>query len=413
MCSYIIVCKVFFKLERIKLMAERIVYKNRKRKSLWFKILIGIVVFILIGVIAGALFISAQLNKLNQVDTSAKSKNVIKTEKVEKVDFYIDDTVAKNLEGYTNIALLGIDARKGEKAEDCRTDAIIIVTIEEATGKISLTSVARDTYLQMESENGEQILDKATHAHVFGGPVNTVRMLNQSLDLNIEQYAVLNWNSVVNLVDAVGGITVDVKSNEIYDLNKHGPTTAKNTDKTWTPVNNTGEQQFDGVQAATYCRIRKNSGGDQGRTKRMKQVMSAVFDNVKKNPALVTKVTDEVFPQITTNMTNWDILLLTKDMLKYSIDNSVSYPYNNWGGIYNGVWYAVPTTLEDNNKQLYADLFGINDYVMSEKSQEINDKIINNTGIMYGSEQPQDDKYEKFVEEEPVVQETQTEIQEN
>ncbi|MEE1038005.1 MAG: LCP family protein, partial [Eubacterium sp.] len=284
------------KKEAKKLKKEQKKYnKKGKKKRTWLKVLIVLILLIGVGVAAAATFADSQIKKLNHTDTSS-------------VDLGIDKNTAKNLEGYTNIALLGVDARKGELIENCRTDAIIVVTINDKTGEITLTSVARDTYLLMESSYGDEMLDKATHAHAFGGPVNTVRMLNKSLDLNIENYAVLNWNSVVDLVNAVGGITVDVKANEIRDLNKWGPETAANTDQTWTPITNTGVQEIDGAQAATYCRIRKTSGGDNGRTERMKKVVNSIFKEVKSNPTLITKVTDEVFPQITTNMTTTDII---------------------------------------------------------------------------------------------------------
>lgn len=358
-------------------------HRNKKKKTIQ-TILIVLVAIIVSGVIGAFTFVNAQMNKLN--NDTVNTINRANPLKEEKEDFCIDQNAAANLKYYTNIALLGVDARKGENIEDCRTDAIVIVSIHKETGSITLTSVARDSFLLMNDKNENLMLDKATHAHAFGGPVNTVRMLNKSLDLNIENYAVLNWNSIVDLVDAVGGITVDVKDNEIRDLNKWGPETAKNTDKEWTPITETGEQEFDGAQAATYCRIRKTSGGDNGRTERMKQVASAVFEKVKKDPTLVTKVTDVVFPQVTTNMTTSDLLPLVRNVLDFEIKDTVSYPYNYWGGIVDGKWIAVPTTLEENNKRLHAEVFGNDFYIGSDSVKEINDKIINETGISVGSE---------------------------
>lgn len=342
--------------------------KPGKKKKTWLKVLIILIVLIGVGFAAATFFANSQIKKLNHTDTSS-------------IDLNIDKNSSSNLKGYTNIALLGVDARKGELIENCRTDAIIIVTIEKKTGKISLTSVARDSYLMMESSAGDEMLDKATHAHAFGGPVNTVRMLNRSLDLNIENYAVLNWNSVVDLVNAVGGVTVDVKDYEIRDLNKWGPETARNTDQTWTPITSTGVQEIDGAQAATYCRIRKTSGGDNGRTERMKKIVNAIFKEVKSNPTLITKITDEVFPQISTNMSTNDILPLAKNVLSFEIANNVEYPYDYWGGIFNGKWIAVPTTLEENNAQLHKEVFGNENYEASNSVKEINQKIISQTGL--------------------------------
>ena len=114
----------------------------------------------------------------------------------------------------------------------------------------------------------------------------------------------------------------------------------------------------------------------------MKKVVNAIFKEVKSNPTLVTKVTDEVFPQITTNMTTTDILPLAKNVLNFNISNNVAYPYDYWGGIFNGKWIAVPTTLEENNAQLHKEVFGNENYEGSNSAKEINQKIISETGLV-------------------------------
>ena len=345
----------------------------KKKKRIWPKVLI--ILLILIGVtVAGAYyFIDTQLSKFDYVETNYE-------------EFGIDEGVAKRLEGYRNIAILGTDERQGESSETARTDAIIIATINEDTGDITLTSVMRDSYLLMDSRYGESFLDKATHAHAFGGPVNTCKMLNQSLDLNISEFLVMDWVSVADTVDALGGITIDVQENEIADLNKWGPETAENTNREWHDVTSTGEQRLDGAQAATYCRIRKTSGGDPGRTERMKKVVMAVLAEAKSHPTKITSVTDKVLPEIRTNMNTSAFTSLIPKLLDFNISQSVGYPFNYWGGILNGIWYAVPTTLEENNARLHEKVFDNKEYQMSNKAAEINQKIINETGITEGTE---------------------------
>lgn len=347
--------------------------KKKKKKRIWPKVLI--VLLILIGVaVAGAYyFLDTQLSKFDYVETNYE-------------EFGIDETVAENLDGYRNIAILGTDERQGESSDTSRTDAIIVATINESTGDITLTSVMRDTYLLMDDINGEPMLDKATHAHAFGGPVNTCKMLNQSLDLNISEFIVMDWVSVADTVDALGGITVDVQENEIADLNKWGPETAANTDRTWTDITSTGEQRLDGAQAATYCRIRKTSGGDPGRTERMKKVVTACFDEVKSHPTKITQVTDKVLPEIRTNMNTSAFTSLVPKLLDLNISKSVGYPFNYWGGILVEKWIAIPTTLEENNARLHEEVFGDKNYQMSNKAAEINQQIISETGITEGTD---------------------------
>lgn len=347
---------------------------GKKKKRIWPKALV--VLLVLIGVCAAGAyyFIDTQLSKFDYVETDYE-------------EFGIDEGVADKLDGYRNIAILGTDERQGESSETSRTDAIIIATVNEDTGDITLTSVMRDSYLLMDSRYGESFLDKATHAHAFGGPVNTCKMLNQSLDLNISEFIVMDWVSVADTVDALGGITIDVQENELADLNKWGPETASNTGREWTEITSTGEQRLDGVQAATYCRIRKTSGGDLGRTERMKKVVMAVLAEAKSHPTKITSVTDSVLPEIRTNMNTSAFTSLIPKLLDFNISKSVGYPFNYWGGIMDdGIWYAVPTTLEENNARLHEEVFGDTDYQMSNKAAEINQKIINETGITEGTD---------------------------
>lgn len=347
---------------------------GKKKKRIWPKVLV--VLLVLIGVCAAGAyyFIDTQLSKFDYVETDYE-------------EFGIDEGIAEKLDGYRNIAILGTDERQGESEDTARTDAIIIATVNESTGDITLTSIMRDSYLLMDSRYGESILDKATHAHAFGGPVNTCKMLNQSLDLNISEFLVMDWVSVADTVDALGGITIDVQENELADLNKWGPETAANTGREWTEITSTGEQRLDGVQAATYCRIRKTSGGDPGRTERMKKVVMAVLAEAKSHPTKITSVTDSVLPEIRTNMNTSAFTSLIPKLLDFNISKSVGYPFNYWGGIMDdGIWYAVPTTLEENNARLHEEVFGDTDYQMSNKAAEINQKIINETGITEGTD---------------------------
>ena len=346
---------------------------KKKKRKVWPKVFVILLLLLATGVAGAYFFLDSQVDKFDFVETSKK-------------DFAIDKDVAKNLKGYRNIAVLGIDARAGEDPKNCRTDAIIIVTINNKTGGITMTSIMRDSYMLMDDRSGNSILDKATHAHAFGGPINTVKMLNQSLDLDIDEFVVMDWDSVADTVDAMGGITVDVKANELRDLNKWGPETARNTNRKWKPITDTGKQKIDGAQAATYCRIRKTSGGDPGRTNRMKKVMTALLVEAKKHPGNITKMTDKVLPEIRTNMTTSDFMSILPKVVGLKIEKSIGYPFNYWGGILNGKWLAVPTTLENNVKILHKKLFNQADYEPSNRAKEISQKIIYQSGISQGND---------------------------
>ena len=295
--------------------------------------------------------------------------------------FLIDPQVEDDLSGYRNIAILGSDARAGEGYDGSRTDAVIIMSIKKSTGEIRLISVMRDTYLQMEYLDGSTVLDKLTHAHHYGGGVNTCAALNQSLDLNIDEYVIFNWQAVADAVDCLGGIEVNIKENEIWDMNHWGPETAENVGRDYTEITETGKQTLDGVQATTYCRIRKNSGGDEGRSQRYKTVVAAVMKKAMLQPWKLKELSDTVFPNIRTNMSRTAMYTAVLGAPRYHFGDSISWPEDYWSGLLGGISYVVPITLESNVQKLHEEAFGQKNYQISDTCAQINQAISADTWL--------------------------------
>lgn len=297
-------------------------------------------------------------------------------------DFAISEKAAEELKGYRNIAILGTDGRADESYDTSRTDAIIILSFKKSNGDMRMISVMRDSYLKFEYFDGELILDKVTHANVFGGAVNTCAALNRSLDLNIDEYVMFNWKAVSDAVDALGGITINVKESEIHDLNKWGPETADNVGGTYTEITKAGKQTLDGVQATTYCRIRKSSGGDSSRTGRYKKVVTATMKKALTQPWKLQELSDNVFPNIRTNMTQGDILSLLPLAVRMDMQSSISWPKEYYAGLLSdGISYVVPITLESEVQRLHKKAFEQKNYELSEEAAAINEEIIYGTGI--------------------------------
>ena len=184
-----------------------------------------------------------------------------------------------DVDGYYNILLLGVDSRDMDNLKGTRSDAIMIVSINKDTNDVKILSVYRDTFLKMGDTSS---YDKITHACAKGGPEMTMKTLNQAMDLNISNYVVVNFKAVADLVDAVGGIEVDVQDYEIQQLNKYTKETAENIGtKKYNLVKSAGVQTLEGVQAVSYGRIRKGVGDDFKRTERMRTVMTLVTDKMK------------------------------------------------------------------------------------------------------------------------------------
>lgn len=344
--------------------------KSEKKYKINYKTVIrNIVIVLAVLVIAICGFVWSLTDTFERQDTNLE-------------DFAISAQAAEDLKGYRNIAILGTDGRADESYDTSRTDAIIVLSFKKSTGDLRMISVMRDSYLKFEYFDGELILDKVTHANVYGGAVNTCAALNRSLDLNIEEYVMFNWTAVSDAVDALGGITINVKENEISDMNKWGPETAENVGKEYTKITKAGKQTLDGVQATTYCRIRKSSGGDSSRTGRYKKVVTATIKKAITQPWKLQELSENVFPNIRTNMTQGDILSLLPLAVRMDMQSSISWPKEYYAGLLSdGISYVVPTTLESEVQRLHKKAFGQENYQLSEQAAAINEEIIWSTGI--------------------------------
>lgn len=344
-------------------------------------IVISVLIILACAAAAAFLYFNSMTGKMDIVETN-------------EADFDIDSQVAKDLKNYQNIAILGVDARKNESYKGSRSDAIIVARIKKDTGDIQLISVMRDSYLQIEGEDGSKSLDKITHAHAYGGGLDTCKSLNRNLDLNISEFVVFNWQSVADLVDAVGGVTVDIQANEISDMNQYGNESAKNVGGTYTEIYNTGKTKLNGAQAVTYCRIRKNSGGDTGRGNRYKEVMSQLLTKASKmSVSDLNKVANEIFPEIQTNIKKTTMLTMLTKINGYKFGKNYGWSKKYYGGIINGVWYSVPKTLESNVQWLHKKAFGQTDYSVTDRCKTISDQIINKTGVGGSSTDGTDNGY--------------------
>ena len=301
---------------------------------------------------------------------------------LEGKDLDIDERVNEQLADYRNILLIGIDARENQKAENCRSDAMVIMTINKKTNDMFLTSIMRDTFLELEEGGSYKVLDKLTHAHVYGGPVNTIRAINRNLDLNITGYMRVNWRTVADISDAFGGVTVNIKDYEIDEMNKYIKDTNKNLHGDTTQIKKAGKQTLNGIQTVTYCRIRKVGNGDVERTKRMRRVVKQL---IKKAATMDLKTlsdtADQVLPQIQTSIDPEDMMSLLKRYRAYEVAKSSKWPYKYSGlMIDNGrgqkLWYDVPITLESNVIKLHEKVFNQKDYEPTERVQKINQQIV-------------------------------------
>lgn len=337
--------------------------RNKVKKSSWkkklgiFFLIIIIIAIILAG--AGFGYVMSKVGKVNYTE--------IPEEEIE-----INEGINT---GYRNIAILGTDTR-ADTLDEGRSDCIIIVSINEQTKDVKLTSIYRDSYFQIPGHG----LDKVTHAYAYGGPALSMSTLNTNLDLDIKEYVAINFYTVMDVVDAVGGIEIDIDSSELQYINGYIQSINSDEHKNGKNITKTGTQTLSGVQALAYARIRYTSGGDYKRTERMRQVLSAVVDKVKKmNLIELNNFADLVLGKVDTNIKQSEILSLLPQAASFNITESVGWPYEV-KGITLDRWYGVPVTLEDNVIRLHQEVFEDENYEVSEEVQDISDTIIKKTG---------------------------------
>ena len=183
------------------------------------------------------------------------------------------------------------------------------------------------------------------------------------MDLNITEFVTVNFDTVETIVDSIGGITLTITDSEASQIG----------------FSSGGTYTLDGKEALAYSRIRKIDS-DYQRTERMRTVLEAVFNKVKKQElSEISNFVDIVLPHISTNMSTNSIISLVPSAVFYKITDSTGWPYDV-SGYSSDAWYGVPVTLESNVKEFHQNVFGNSDYTPSDTVEEISDSIIAETG---------------------------------
>lgn len=339
--------------------------KKTSTKKRVIKVFLGILItFLIIIVAAGGTafwYVQDKIGKMQQVEIDESQISVSENE---------------NLTGYRNIAIFGVDSRADDYGKGNRSDCIIIASINNKTHDVKLISVYRDTYVQIEGHG----LDKITHAYSYGEAPLALKTLNENLDLNIKEFVTVNFDSVSDAVDALGGIKMDITSAEIQYINGYIDETAKVTGKSAKHITSAGTYTLDGVQAVAYSRIRYTAGGDYKRTERMRDVITAMIAKLKtKSVSEINRIADLILPKVYTNLSTTDLISMVPSLSSFNVAESIGWPYET-KGITLDRWYGVPVTLESNVKQLHQKVFEDQNYEVPSNVKTISNKIVNKTG---------------------------------
>ncbi len=277
-----------------------------------------------------------------------------------------------NINNYTNLIVYGVDSRANDLAKNTRSDSIMIVSINKKTKDIKLSSIFRDTFVNIENHG----YTKVNHAYAYGGPSLSISTINKNCDLNIKDFVTVNFSALTNVIDMLGGIELDITKAELGYVNAYTRDVARINNMDFTYIKSPGRQIVTGVQATGYCRVRYTKGGDFTRAERQRTVLKAIFEKAKKsNPVTLYKVANEILPQIYTSLSTPQMIKLGAVLPLYKISDSKGFPFQNATPTINSQSVVVAQTLSSNVSQLHEYLFGTKNYEPSETVKEISQKI--------------------------------------
>ena len=287
---------------------------SKKKLNPWLK---GIFIFssvLLCIVLIGIIAIYRMFGQMEQVSVD-KSDLSINYEEVQEYETH---------EEIINIALFGIDSEDGVTG---RSDAIMVATIDPVHKKLKLTSIMRDSYVNI-SDIG---MDKINHAYAFGGPQLAIKTINDNFGLDIEDYMSVNFTSLPIIINSLGGVEINITDEEV----SHIP-----------GIDAPGTYNLTGEQALSYSRIRYASGNDYARTERQRTVLNALFNKAMTlNPTEFPGLLNTILPYVQTNMGTNDVLALSTKALAYSSNGLAQdrFPRDGYceGSMIDGIFYLT------------------------------------------------------------------------
>lgn len=344
--------------------------KKRKKKKKNRKLLMFVFEILILAVLLIAAYFVGMVNRIDFENMNESEAGI---------NDDLDKNTLNSLEGYTNIALFGLDNRSSNNYDTGNSDVIMIASINNKTKEVKLVSVYRDTYLSV----GDGKYRKANASYANGGAKQAVQMLNSNLDLDIKDYVCVDWAAMVEVIDALGGLDLEITQAEMQQINKYKKDVDKVTGLTTPELTQYGKVHLDGTQATTYARIRKLAGDDFKRASRQRIVLQAILEKAKKADIVtLTNICNSVVDDISTTLSLSQILSLAKDVSSYKVGSTTGFPFDLTTKTLPVTHDTViPADLATNVKRLHEYMFDDRNYVPSQTVQAISDTIVNNTGI--------------------------------
>lgn len=342
--------------------------KKKKRFAPLRAFLKTILILIIVGILAVAAALYFDVLGLKSIQTG--------TLPYTDEELYVA-TGSTLTEDVINILLIGVDHRDYEPTT--RSDTIIVLSYDKTTAHTSFISFMRDTCVYIPDAG---YYDKINAAYAYGDEATLIKTLNYNFDLNIKHYVTVDFSAMEQVVDALGGVEIEILEEEIDEINKCLREQAKLLGGEEAYIESSGVQTLTGRQALGYCRVRNVGNSDWDRTSRQRKLLGAIAREVTTdlNVLKIIKLVREVLPLTQTNMDSDLIIELGKSFLsnretffvedfRIPFDDYVVDAYGFGGS------YLYPDTLEDNVIKLHQNIYGIDTYEPSERVLAISNEI--------------------------------------
>jgi len=258
-----------------------------------------------------------------------------------------------NSKNIFNILLIGTDNR--EINGRGRSDSMIICSINKDTKEIYLTSILRDCYLSIPGYGNNRI----NASYAYGGTQLLIDTIKENFKINIDRYVKVDFFSFMKIVDCIGGIDIELSSDEIKVLNDY-LWDKQAGDKITTGA---GIYHLNGNQTLAYSRNRYTGHSDFARTNRQRKVLMAIKDKTKDLSIIeLNSLFNELLPLVTTNLTEKECLEFLLDIKSYmkSDIKSNRIPYDKtYKGVTIDKMSVISIDFDTNIKNFYRDVYGI------------------------------------------------------